>query len=56
MKKILFTALAVVAMGFASCGNQTNPSETVDSTAVDTVDTVITDTIESIAVDTMVAE
>lgn len=56
MKKILFAVIAVVAMGFASCGNQVSPSETVDSTAVDTVDTVIADTIDSIAVDTIVVE
>lgn len=37
MRKILFAAVMVVAMSFASCGNQTKSAETLDSTSVDTV-------------------
>lgn len=65
MKKILFAAFAVVAMGFASCGNKVQSGEIVDSTfvdtvAVDSVDSVAieVDSVDSvaIAVDSIVAE
>lgn len=54
MKKILFAAFAVVAVSFASCGNQfksnvTNDSTNVDSTNVDTthVDSVHVDSLNT---------
>lgn len=34
MKKILFAVMAVVAIGFASCGNKTQQAEAVDSAAI----------------------
>lgn len=40
MKKLLFLAVCVAAISFASCGNSTEPSVVVtdsDSVAVDTV-------------------
>lgn len=37
MKKILFAAFAVVAVSFASCGNQFKSNVTNDSTNVDSV-------------------
>lgn len=48
MKKILFAAFAVIAIGFVSCGNKAQSDETVDSVSVDSVD--------SVAVDSIVAE
>ena len=53
MKKILFAAALMVAMSFASCGNKTTKSNTVDSTAVDSVDTVQVDSVDSIAPDSV---
>ena len=48
MKKILFAAVAVVAMGFASCGNKTTLVEPeTDSVSVDSVDTVSVDTLNA---------
>ena len=45
MKKILFAAFAVVAVSFASCGNQFKSNVTNDTTHVDTthVDSLNTD-------------
>ena len=40
MKKLMFMALAAVAVAFASCGNKTNAAADVDSTAVDSVEAV----------------
>ena len=34
MKKILFAVMAVVAIGFASCGNKTQQGEAIDSVAL----------------------
>jgi hypothetical protein len=50
MKKILFAAFAVVAVGFASCGNQVKSDVTNDSTDVDTV------FVDSLNVDSMVVK
>ena len=47
MKKILFAAFAVVAMGFVSCGNNVQSGEGVDSTSVDTV---AVDSVDSVAI------
>ncbi|MCR5312911.1 MAG: hypothetical protein K6E54_04570 [Bacteroidaceae bacterium] len=60
MKKLVFMFAAVVAMSFASCGNNTKASEAVDSDTVvaepDTVcDSLANDTTAA-AVDTVVAE
>lgn len=55
MKKILFAAFAVVAMGFASCGNNVQSGEGVDSTSVDTVAVDSVDSV-AIAVDSIAAE
>lgn len=60
MKKILFAAFAVVAMGLASCGNKTQSGEAVGSTSVDTiaVDSVSVDSVDSVGVvvDSIAAE
>jgi len=49
MKKILFAAFSVVAVGFASCGNQIKSDVTNDSTDVDTthVDSVHVDSLNT---------
>lgn len=49
MKKILFAAFSVVAVGFASCGNQVKSDVTNDSTDVDTthVDSVHVDSLNT---------
>lgn len=49
MKKILFVAFGMVALAFASCGNQVTGevvSDTLDTVINDTVDTIVTDTIQ----------
>ena len=51
MKKILFAAVMVVVMTFASCGNQTKSAEALDSASVDTT---VVDTIDTVAVDSIV--
>ena len=50
MKKILFVAVAFVAMCFASCGGCTNGSNNVSDS--DTV--VLLDTVDTLACDTQV--
>ena len=54
MKKLVFMFVAVVAISFASCGN--NKAE--QASAEDTVDTVAVDTVaaDTVAADTVVAE
>lgn len=49
MKKKLFAAFAVVAVSFASCGNQFKSNVTNDSTNVDTthVDSVHVDSLNT---------
>ncbi len=46
MKKLVLMFVAVAAISFASCGNNTKAADTVDTTAVDTtaVDTAAVDT------------
>jgi putative lipoprotein len=60
MKKILFAAFAVVAVSFASCGNQFKSNVTNDSTNVDTthVDTTHVDSVhvDSLNTDSAVAK
>lgn len=60
MKKILFAAFAVVAVSFASCGNQFKSNVTNDSTNVDTthVDSVHVDSVhvDSLNTDSAVAK
>ena len=51
MKKILFAAVMVVALSFASCGNQTKSAEALDST---NVDTTVVDSVDTVAVDSIV--
>jgi len=54
MKKLVFMFAAVVAMSFASCGGNTEATETVaDSDTVATVDTVVAD---SVVADSVVAD
>jgi len=50
MKKILFVAMAMVAMTFVGCGNKTSEVVENDSVAVDTL------VIDSTTVDSVVAE
>ncbi len=53
MKKILFAAVALVAMSFVACGEKTEaPVAEVDSVAMDTL---AVDSIDSTAVDTVAA-
>ena len=56
MKKLVLMFVAVAAISFASCGNNSKPAEAVDSTATDTavVDTTAADT--TAAADTVVAD
>lgn len=56
MKKILFVAFAMVAMGFVSCGNSVKSTESVDSIAVDTTVVDSVDSVDTIAVYSTVAE
>lgn len=55
MKKILFAAFAVVAVSFASCGNQVKSDVTNDSTTVDTV-SVDSSGVDSVKTDSMVVK
>ena len=53
MKKLVFMFVAIAAISFASCGQETEQApgeDTVDTTAVDTVAT------DTVAADTAVAE
>ena len=50
MKKILFAAFAVVAVSFASCGNQVKSVVTNDSTTVDSLK-VYSDNFDSLKTD-----
>lgn len=43
MKKQMFSFMAVLALGFAACNNETKTSETTDSTAVNTTTAAGTD-------------
>ena len=46
MKKLFFAVMSMVAMTFASCGNQTTSSSNVNDS-----DTVVVDSLNSIGVD-----
>ena len=49
MKKVLFVVMAVMAIGFASCGNKTQASaEAADSAAVVNVEDEIAGTINAL--------
>jgi len=52
MKKLVFAFATIVALSFASCGNNTASENAVDSTAVDSIEAV--DSAE--VVDTLVAD
>lgn len=52
MKKLVFIAMAMVAISFTSCGVATNQSVDTDSTAVDTVQ--VDTLVDSLAVDSTV--
>ena len=47
MKKLVFAFVAVVAISFASCCNNTNQAAPVDSDSVATVDTAAVDSVAS---------
>lgn len=49
MKKILFAVFAVVAVGFASCGDEYDDSTGVDTAVVDSVDSVDSVAVDSVA-------
>ena len=49
MKKILFAAIAIVAVSFSACGGQTNGSIASSDTDIVTVDT-----LDSVAVDSII--
>ncbi len=53
MKKLVFAFAAIVAMSFASCGNNTNEAAGNDSDTVVVEDTVAADTA---AADTVAAD
>lgn len=53
MKKIMFIFAAMVALSFASCGNQTT-ADAEDTLAVDTVDT--TEVVDTVTVDTVATD
>ena len=53
MKKLVFMFVAVAAISFASCGNQTQQAAPVDSAEVEVVDTNAVDTA---AADTAAAD
>ena len=58
MKKLVFMFAAVVAMSFASCGNNSNEAAAADSDTVVVEDTVVADTCaaDTAAADSVVAE
>ena len=43
MKKLVFMFVAVAAISFASCGNNTNQAAPVDSDSVATLDSAVVD-------------
>lgn len=55
MKKLVFMFAAVVAMSFASCGNNTAAAEAEDTTAVDTLVEEVCDSAccDSVCADTI---
>ena len=59
MKKLVLMIVAVAAISFASCGNNTQQAEAVDSDSiavVDTADTVDTAAVDTAAVDSAAAQ
>ncbi len=60
MKKIMFFAIAMIAMTFIGCknGDAQDVEAVSDSTSVEVVDTLSQDTVvtDSVSVDTVVAE
>lgn len=51
MKKLIFAVMAMFAMSFAACGNQTGKN----AAATDS-DSVVVDSIDSVAADTIVTD
>ena len=56
MRKLLFAFIATVAMTFAACGGQTQPTvKAVDSAKIDSIDSILV-AADSIMSDSVVAE
>lgn len=53
MKKLVFAFAALVAMSFASCGNNESNTEAADSTAVDTT---VVECCDSVCADSCCAD
>ena len=53
MKKLVLMFVAIAAISFASCGNNSKPAQNADSTADSTVDSLDSD---SAAADTVAAD
>ncbi|MCR4582915.1 MAG: hypothetical protein K5764_05100 [Prevotella sp.] len=54
MKKLVFMFVAVAAISFASCGNQAQPAQPVDTDSIEEV--VDTNAVDTAAVDTAAAD
>ncbi len=58
MKKLVLMFVAIAAISFASCGNNSKPAANADSTADSTVDSAMVDSAnaDSAAADSVVAD
>ncbi|WP_314696719.1 PG1828 family lipoprotein [uncultured Prevotella sp.] len=58
MKKLVLVFVAIAAISFASCGNNSKPAANADSTADSTVDSAMVDSAnaDSAAADSVVAD
>ena len=58
MKKLVLAFVAVAAISFASCGNNSKPAANADSTADSTVDSAMVDSAnaDSATADSVVAD
>ena len=54
MKKLFFAVMSMVAMTFASCGNQTTSSSNVNDSDTVTVDSLNSVGVDSAAIDSTV--
>lgn len=57
MKKLVLAFAAVVAMSFASCGNNTEATEsTVDSDSIAAAEAAAAEVVDTLAADTLAAD
>ena len=58
MKKLVLIFVAIAAISFASCGNNSKPAKNADSTADSTADSAMVDSAnaDSVAADSVAAD